>query len=63
MVEEKQQEGNGKAVNVSLQFPAKDWELFKIACERCGRRYEEVLCELALKWAEDTMTAELLPPG
>ena len=56
------QEGNEKTVNVSLQLPKKDWELFKIACERCGKKYEEVLCALIVKWAEDVMKSELLPP-
>ena len=50
-------------VNMKLQFPRKDWELFKIACEKYARKYEEVLNELAVKWAEDVMKTELPPPG
>ena len=53
----------GDVVNMRLQFPRKDWELFKIACEKYARRYEEVLNELAVKWAEDVMKTELPPPG
>ena len=53
----------GDVVNMRLQFPRKDWELFKIACEKYARRYEEVLKELAVKWAEDVMKTELPPPG
>jgi hypothetical protein len=53
----------GDVVNMRLQFPRKDWELFKIACEKYARKYEEVLKELAVKWAEDVMKTELPPPG
>lgn len=56
-------EGKGKTVNVSLRFPRMDWELFKIACEKYSRKYEEVLNEVAVKWAEDVLKDELSPPG
>ncbi len=56
-------EDKGDVVNMKLQFPRKDWELFKIACEKYARKYEEVLNELAVKWAEDVMKTELPPPG
>ena len=65
MAKNKQQkgEGNGQTVNVSFRLPVKDWELLKTACERSGRKHEEVLRELVVKWAEDVMKAEQLPPG
>ena len=56
-------EGKGKIVKVSLPFPRKDWELFKIACEKYSRKQEEVLNEVAVKWAEDMLKDELPPPG
>ena len=71
MVEKKQkgsngevvQKGHGKTVNISLRFTIKDWEIFELACQRSGKNHEEILCELAVKWAEDVMKAEQLPPG
>lgn len=56
-------EDKGKTVKVSVPFPKKDWELFKIACEKYSRKYEEVLNEIAVKWAEDMLKDELPPPG
>jgi hypothetical protein len=64
MVKKKQQEreGNGGTIEVSFRFPLKDWELFKFACEKRGKKDEEIVRELIVNWAVDVMKAELLPP-
>jgi hypothetical protein len=56
-------EGKGSTVRVSLSFPKKSWELFRVACEKYSRSHEEVLNEIAVKWAEDMLKDELPPPG
>jgi len=58
------QEGkNEEVINVSFKFMIGDWELFEMACKKIGRENGEVLREIVVKWAEDIMKAEQLPPG
>ena len=52
-----------EVINVSFEFTIGDWELFQMACKKTGRENEEVLREIAVKWAEDVLKAEQLPPG
>ena len=58
-----QKSSKGENVNVSLQLTLEDWELFKMACKKVGREHEEALREVVVKWAEDVMKSEQLPPG
>ncbi|HSE83893.1 MAG TPA: hypothetical protein VLB01_05045 [Thermodesulfobacteriota bacterium] len=58
------QEGkNEEVINVSFEFMIGDWELFQMACKKVGRENEEILRAIAVKWAEDVLKAEQLPPG
>ena len=58
-----QESRNEEGINVSLEFTVGDWELFQMACKRIGKENGEVLREIAVKWAEDVLKSEQLPPG
>ncbi len=54
MTKKKQKEGEskGEIIDVSYQIALKDWELFKVECEKAGAGYDEVIRGLVTGWTE-----------